>query len=71
MVSNPAGAGYVSEGGSYTEGTTINVSTSNNSGYVFKGWTRDGETVSANSYYSFTMPASDVVLVANYVYNPT
>lgn len=71
VVSNPAGAGYVSEGGSYTEGTTINVSTSNNSGYVFKGWTRDGETVSANSYYSFTMPASDVVLVANYVYNPT
>lgn len=71
LVTNPAGAGYVSDGGSYAEGTTTNVSTSNNTGYVFKGWTRDGETVSANSYYSFTMPASDVVLVANYVYNPS
>lgn len=71
LATNPAGAGSVSNGGSYAEGTTISISTSNNSGYVFKGWTRDGETVSANRYYSFTMPASDVVLVANYVYNPT
>ena len=71
VVCNPAGAGSVSNGGSYAEGTTISISTSNNSGYVFKGWTRDGETISANRYYSFTMPASDVVLVANYVYNPT
>ena len=71
LVTNPAGAGSVSNGGSYAEGTTISISTSNNSGYVFKGWTRDGETVSANRYYSFTMPASDVVLVANYVYNPS
>ena len=79
LVSNPAGAGTVSIGdyykesisGNYTEGTTINISTYNSNGYVFKGWTRDGETISANSYYNFTMPASDVVLVANYVYNPT
>lgn len=71
LVSNPAGAGSVSNGGSYAEGTTIRISTSNNSGYVFKNWTRDGETISANSYFNFTMPATDVVLVANYVYNPT
>lgn len=38
---------------------------------MFKNWTRDGETISANSYFNFTMPATDVVLVANYVYNPT
>ena len=71
LVSNPAGAGSFSGNGSYAEGTTIRISTSNNSGYVFKNWTRDGETISANSYFNFTMPATDVVLVANYVYNPT
>lgn len=71
LVSNPAGAGSVSNGGSYAEGTTIRISTSYNSGYVFKNWTRDGETISANSYFNFTMPATDVVLVANYVYNPS
>lgn len=71
LVSNPAGAGSFSGNGSYAEGTTIRISTSNNYGYVFKNWTRDGETISANSYFNFTMPATDVVLVANYVYNPT
>lgn len=71
LVSNPAGAGSFSGNGSYAEGTTIRISTSNNYGYVFKIWTRDGETISANSYFNFTMPATDVVLVANYVYNPT
>lgn len=71
LVSNPAGAGSFSGNGSYAEGTTIRISTSNNYGYVFKNWTRDGETISANSYLNFTMPATDVVLMANYVYNPT
>lgn len=71
LVSNPAGAGSFSGNGSYAEGTTIRISISNNYGYVFKNWTRDGETISANSYFNFTMPATDVVLVANYVYNPT
>lgn len=71
LISNPAGAGSFSGNGSYAEGTTIRISTSNNYGYVFKNWTRDGETISANSYFNFTMPATDVVLVANYVYNPT
>lgn len=71
LVSNPAGTGSFSGNGSYAEGTTIRISTSNNYGYVFKNWTRDGETISANSYFNFTMPATDVVLVANYVYNPT
>lgn len=71
LVSNPAGAGSFSGNGSYAEGTTIRISTSNNYGYVFKNWTRDGETISANSYFNFTMPATDVVIVANYVYNPT
>lgn len=70
-VCNPIGAASLSGAGSYKEGDWINLSANSRSGYVFRSWTRDGETVSTNSYYNFEMPASDMVLTANYVYNPT
>lgn len=70
-VCNPIGAASLSGAGTYKEGDWINLSANSRSGYVFKSWTRDGETVSTNSYYNFEMPASDMVLTANYVYNPT
>ena len=71
VVCNPIGAASLSGAGTYKEGDWVNLSANSYSGYVFKGWTRDGETVSTNSYYNFEMPASDMVLTANYVYNPT
>lgn len=71
VVCNPIGAASLSGAGSYKEGDWVSISANTYSGYVFKGWTRDGETVSTNSYYNFEMPASDVVFTANYVYNPT
>lgn len=71
VVCNPIGAASLSGAGTYKEDDWVNLSADTYSGYVFKGWTRDGETVSTNSYYNFEMPASDMVLTANYVYNPT
>lgn len=71
VVCNPIGAASLSGAGTYKEGDWVYISADTYSGYVFKGWTRDGETVSTNSYYNFEMPASDMVLTANYVYNPT
>ena len=71
VVCNPIGAASLSGAGTYKEGDWINLSANSYSGYVFRSWTRDGETVSTNSYYNFEMPASDMVLTANYVYNPT
>lgn len=71
VVCNPIGAASLSGAGSYKEGDWINLSANSYLGYVFRSWTRDGETVSTNSYYNFEMPASDMVLTANYVYNPT
>ena len=72
VVSNPTvGAGRVWGSGNYEEGDWVSISADTYSGYVFKSWTRDGETVSTNSYFNFEMPASDVVFTANYVYNPT
>lgn len=68
VVCNPIGAASLSGAGTYKEGDWVYISADTYSGYVFKGWTRDGETVSTNSYYNFEMPASDIVLTANYVY---
>lgn len=71
LVSNPVGAGSLSGAGEYGSGSGINVSSYANSGYVFTGWTKDGEVVSVDNYFHYTMPAEDIVLTANYVYNPS
>ena len=71
VVANPVGAASVGGAGSYAANASVYVSASAKRGYVFTGWTRDGEPVSSRSSFNYTMPASDVVLTANYVYNPT
>ena len=71
LVSNPLGAGSTSGAGKYAKGSSINVRTSSYSGYTFTGWSKDGEIISNKNSFSYTMPASDVVLTANYVFNPS
>lgn len=71
LVSNPLGAGYFYGDGKYAAGTSVDISGYANSGYVFKGWTKDGDTISNKNSFRYTMPASDVVLMANYAYNPS
>jgi len=72
LVANPSGAAVLSGAGTYKEGQNVAVGENyRDSGYVLTGWTLDGKTVSTNSNFYYTMPGSDVVLVANYVYNPS
>lgn len=70
LVCNPVGAGSLSNAGEYEAGAEVYVPSYANSGYVFTGWTKDGEPISNSQYFYYTMPAQDVVLTANYVYNP-
>ena len=70
LVCNPVGAGSLNNAGEYESGAEVYVSSYANSGYVFTGWTKDGEPISNSQYFYYTMPAQDVVLTANYVYNP-
>ena len=70
LVSNPAGASALSGAGKYAEGESVYIRTSANTGYVFTGWTKDGESISTTTSGYYSMPASDVVLTANYIYNP-
>ena len=70
LVCNPSTAASVSGKGNYVAGKSIYVSTSANSGYLFTGWSEKGEIISTKQGFYYTMPASDAVLTANYVYNP-
>jgi hypothetical protein len=64
---NPLGAGTVSGGGSFEEGQQVQISASANLGYDFVNWTKGGGEISTAANFSYTMPAEDVILVANFV----
>lgn len=55
LSANPNNGGSVSGGGTYQEGESCTVSATANDGYVFSNWSEDGEEVSSNSNYTFTV----------------
>ena len=62
---NPEGAGTVSGAGEYVYGTTATLAATANEGYAFISWTSDGEIVSTEPSYTFTVTES-VSLTANF-----
>jgi len=63
--SNPDTGGSTSGGGSFDAGTSQTVTATANSNYHFVNWTEDGNEVSTNPSYSFTLNG-DRNLVANF-----
>ena len=55
VVADPAEGGTVTGGGTFNQGQTCVVSASANSGYSFEGWKEDGEIVSTDNFYLFTV----------------
>ncbi len=55
LQASPADAGSLSGGGSYNHGETVTVNASPSVGYTFINWTENGNTVSADQAYSFTI----------------
>ena len=53
----PAIAGTTSGDGIYPHGIEVTVSATDNSGYMFVNWTEDGEIVSTDASYTFTVTA--------------
>ena len=70
VSANPSNAGNVTGGGTYTQGTSVTVSATANSGYTFTNWTENGNVVSTNSNYTFSATANRT-LVANFQQNST
>jgi len=63
--SSPSAGGTTSGGSTYVSGTSVTVSATANSHYVFTNWTENGSVVSTSSSYTFTA-TSNRSLVAHF-----
>lgn len=67
LFMQPPDAGSVEGGGDYVVGTQVSITATPNEGYSFVSWTdEDGTAVSNMADYTFTMPAREKSLVANF-----
>ena len=65
VSANPNNGGTVSGGGTYQQGQSCTVNATPNTGYTFTNWTENGNVVSTNASYTFTV-TGDHTLVANF-----
>ena len=68
VTATPSNAGYgtVSGGGEFSYGESCTVTATPAEGYMFSGWTENGEVVSGANPYTFTV-INDHNLVANFI----
>ena len=65
VSASPRDGGTVTGGGSYQQGQSCTVSATPNTGYTFTNWTENGNVVSSNANYTFTVTGNRT-LVANF-----
>lgn len=65
VTANPTNGGTVSGGGTYNQGTSCTVHATANTGYSFVNWTENGNQVSTNANYTFTVN-NNRNLIANF-----
>lgn len=68
VLASPTEGGTVNSGGTYEQGQQCTVSATANEGYTFTKWTENGEVVSTNANWTFTV-TSNRILMANFNYN--
>ena len=59
-------AGTVTGSGTYAFGSEVQLKATPNEGYRFVNWTVDGDEVSTDPTFTFTIPAEHVEIVANF-----
>ena len=69
VSANPTNGGTVTGGGTYNQGQQCTVTASANAGYTFTNWTENGNVVSTQASYSFTVTGNRT-LVANFQAQP-
>ena len=69
ISANPTSGGSVTGGGTYFYGASCTVTATANTDYTFTNWTEDGNVVSTNANYTFTVTGNST-LVANFTYTP-
>lgn len=71
LTANYAAGGTLSGAGTYRVGTTVTVSASVKSTFVFGAWTNAaGDTVSVERSFKYTTTERDTTFIANYRYTP-
>ena len=70
VSANPANGGSASGGGTFNQGTSCTVTATANTGYTFTNWTENGNQVSTNANYTFTVTGNRN-LVANFAQIPS
>ena len=65
VSANPRDGGTVTGGGTYQQGQSCTVSATANTGYTFTNWTENGNVISTNASYTFTVTGNRT-LVANF-----
>ncbi len=65
VSANPTNGGNVAGGGTYQQGQSCTVTASANTGYAFANWTENGNVVSTQANYTFTVNGNRT-LVANF-----
>lgn len=68
VTANPTAGGTVIGGGTYEEGQSCTISATANNGYTFDNWKENGDVVSSDASYTFTVTA-DRNLVAHFTQN--
>jgi hypothetical protein len=66
VEASPRADGTVTGGGTFAEGSSLTVTATPDSGHTFVHWTDSGRVVSTSSSYTFTMPSTNVTLVADF-----
>lgn len=69
VSANPSNGGGVSGGGTYQQGQSCTVHATANTNYSFTNWTENGNVVSTNANYTFTVN-NNRTLVAHFAYSP-
>ena len=70
VSANPTAGGTVTGGGNFTQGQSCTVVATPNNNYIFTYWAENGNAVSTNASYTFTVTGNRN-LVANFTYNPS
>ena len=65
VSANPGNGGSATGGGTYQQGQSCTVHATANTGYTFTNWTENGNVVSTNANYTFTVNGNRT-LVANF-----
>ena len=65
VSANPSNGGSVAGGGTYQQGQSCTVTATANTGYAFANWTENGNVVSTQANYTFTVNGNRT-LVANF-----